>query len=252
MGLLISPIFVNARFTAVDPKREFSNPYSYVGNNPVMAIDPNGEAIFFMQGTWQKPLQFDYTRGVISRSLNDVPHEYRYPKKLSVRSRKGAARHLFNAIKQFHEANPDEVINLVGQSHGGNVFLNKVFLKKVRRYNKANPESQITFENVVLLNTPIRKRLLPDYEIMKNVIVVSIGDDPWQKAGGRVPGRARNQLPANDQVTNIFVDRDVFDNWYKQKFNSAPNGTDVHMESALRPYFWEKFVAPYFEERDDK
>jgi len=30
------------RFLQVDPAREFINPYSYVGNNPVMAVDPDG------------------------------------------------------------------------------------------------------------------------------------------------------------------------------------------------------------------
>jgi len=31
------------RFLAVDPMREFANPYSYVGNNPVFFLDSNGE-----------------------------------------------------------------------------------------------------------------------------------------------------------------------------------------------------------------
>lgn len=34
------------RFTSVDPKREFVNPYSYTGNNPVMFVDPDGQMKF--------------------------------------------------------------------------------------------------------------------------------------------------------------------------------------------------------------
>lgn len=34
------------RFLGVDPAREFVNPYSYVGNNPVAFIDPTGESAF--------------------------------------------------------------------------------------------------------------------------------------------------------------------------------------------------------------
>ena len=32
-----------ARFTSVDPKRQYQNPYSYVGNNPMMRIDLDGQ-----------------------------------------------------------------------------------------------------------------------------------------------------------------------------------------------------------------
>ncbi len=39
--LIVLP--VSARFTSVDPKREYPNPFSYVGNNPIIATDPTGE-----------------------------------------------------------------------------------------------------------------------------------------------------------------------------------------------------------------
>ncbi|PIE03518.1 MAG: hypothetical protein CSA81_01895 [Acidobacteria bacterium] len=35
--------FVFARFLQPDPKREHVNSYSYVGNNPILMVDPNGE-----------------------------------------------------------------------------------------------------------------------------------------------------------------------------------------------------------------
>lgn len=40
LALLISPCF--ARFTSVDPAREFVNTYAYVGNNPISKNDPTG------------------------------------------------------------------------------------------------------------------------------------------------------------------------------------------------------------------
>ncbi len=36
----------SARFLTVDPQREFHNPYSYTGNNPITFLDPNGEASY--------------------------------------------------------------------------------------------------------------------------------------------------------------------------------------------------------------
>ena len=45
------------RFLQVDPAREFYNPYSYVGNNPVSSIDPTGES------------EEDYTRLLISEHV---------------------------------------------------------------------------------------------------------------------------------------------------------------------------------------
>ncbi len=35
-----------ARFTSIDPNREFHNPYSYVGNNPVNSVDLDGRNSF--------------------------------------------------------------------------------------------------------------------------------------------------------------------------------------------------------------
>ena len=40
------------RFLEVDPAREFVNPYSYVGNRPVIATDPSGSNVYFSDEDW--------------------------------------------------------------------------------------------------------------------------------------------------------------------------------------------------------
>ena len=50
--LCINPLY--ARFIGVDPARQYENPYSYGGNNPVMMIDPGGK-IFLIANSDQEP-----------------------------------------------------------------------------------------------------------------------------------------------------------------------------------------------------
>ncbi len=36
------------RFYAMDPAGQFSSPYLYVGNNPLIMVDPDGEWVFLI------------------------------------------------------------------------------------------------------------------------------------------------------------------------------------------------------------
>ncbi len=65
--LLMMVLPVSARFTSVDPKLEYPNPYSYVGNNPIIATDPTGD---------EEYLGFDKNKqkqiaGLIEKMLSD-------------------------------------------------------------------------------------------------------------------------------------------------------------------------------------
>ena len=248
LGFLLIGSTVFARFISVDPKREYWNSYSYVGNNPIIAIDKNGEETFFVQGTRMKAKDIEsYIRNAITRTLNDVDGGYEFPGRLGLNERAKAAKHLFQAIRALHERDPSEPINLVGHSHGGNVFLGKTFKGLIQDYNANNADNPISIDNVILLNTPVRSDATPDFGIMKNVVLISVQGDKWQKAGGAVPGFGKAKIK-DDRVINIFVDRKSYKEWFAKRYPDQKVGYR-HTMSISDPDFWNTFVAPVLEKQ---
>ena len=248
LAFLLIGSTVFARFISVDPKREYWNSYSYVGNNPIIAIDKNGEETFFVQGTWMEAKDIPpNVKKAIAGTLKDTVSGYEYPGTLGLNERAKAARHLFQAVKTLHENDPSEPINLVGHSHGGNVFLGKTFKGLIRSYNAENADNPISIDNVILLNTPVRSDTKPDFEIMSTVVLVSVQGDKWQKAGGAVPGFGRRKIK-DDRVINIYVDKKAFKDWHQKKYPGVKVG-QRHVESISTPDFWKTFVAPVLEKQ---
>ncbi len=64
-----------ARFQQVDPQEEYPNSYSYVGNKPVVAFDPNGEHTVITNGIGGNPVPGPWPGGSTPYSWSYVPNK---------------------------------------------------------------------------------------------------------------------------------------------------------------------------------
>jgi len=65
-----------AVFTSADPKGQYFNGYSYVGDNPVNLVDPNGEWGWFARLAWGAPIGGTVGTGVGAIADKDFEHNW--------------------------------------------------------------------------------------------------------------------------------------------------------------------------------
>ena len=159
------------------------SPYTYVANNPLIAIDPDGRDIWFVHGTfssWETWIKGgeNYTANW-SKALNDDIgglFSWKYGSFTNSRlSRYIAARRLVRQIEKAYNENPEMLVQLVAHSHGGNVAILAANLLKKRG---------ISVDRLVLLGTPSRGDYRLKEGAVDELINTSIDDDIWQVAGG--------------------------------------------------------------------
>ena len=173
----------SGRFLTPDPLMLFRNGYTYTEGDPVNGIDPDGLLTIIVSGTgeqnaeWSQPgsemwntirdyfgetdacmFVFDWSTSVVDTIFGDAMF--------------GAARGLGNLIDDAIKACPNQPLNIVGYSHGGNVALAYSNLSGAR-----------FIDNLVTLGTPSRIDFDVNSRNVGNFCAVSRTDDLLQFAG---------------------------------------------------------------------
>jgi len=166
------------RWLQVDPADEFNSPYVYVGNNPVMYIDPDGKETFFIHGTfvsdktWDRALCRKWTS-----MLGDDKWDYEriHWSGQDNKIRNIDAKMIANTlIIAFQSGKP---VNIVCHSHGGNVAIAAI--------NEASEKCEgFKVDNLILIGTPVRKDYQLREGIVDNVVSVFSEYDKVQQWGG--------------------------------------------------------------------
>lgn len=66
------------RWVVHHPGNDYYSPYVYVRNNPIVAIDPNGEETYFVNGAGNDPSKWGYSQKIVTAlqnaGISDVKH----------------------------------------------------------------------------------------------------------------------------------------------------------------------------------
>ncbi len=177
----------------VDPLAEkyyHVSPYAYCANDPVNAIDPDGNVVIPVHGTWSGPETWKNLRGILNATNNlfgdntCVKSLFKWSSANYSKSRTEAANDLVQYIKeQLIGKDNSEPITLVGHSHGGNVCIEAINMM-MEMDDFMNRKI-----NLLTINTPVRD----DYQLSANAqdrvnhVNVFDSQDPVQVKGGKTP-----------------------------------------------------------------
>ncbi|MBR1402275.1 MAG: RHS repeat-associated core domain-containing protein [Prevotella sp.] len=177
-------------WTSTDPM-ELDYPgissYAYCAGNPVNAIDPNGNVVIPIHGTWAKEDTWKNLDGIINATNNlfgdkTLGNKFKWSGDNSSKQRTIAAKELISKIREeLNGLDSSEPITLVGHSHGGNVGIEAINMMMGMEEFK---DRKI---NLLTINTPVRD----DYQLSKiaqervNHVNVYDPQDPVQVRGGK-------------------------------------------------------------------
>ncbi|MDL2262896.1 RHS repeat-associated core domain-containing protein [Bacteroidales bacterium OttesenSCG-928-I21] len=195
---------------SVDPlahKYPSLTPYNYCANNPVMLVDPDGEQVFPVHGTWSRMKTWKDMKGIYAgtkKAFNDdkkASTDFNWGGGNYSQCRTTAARELVAYILEERElagVDASEPITLVGHSHGGNVAIEAINMMVEM------PELEGIEINLLTLNTPVRD----DYQLSEkaaertNHVNVYNEKDIVQKNGGNKTIIGKN--PSNKKFRGEF------------------------------------------------
>ena len=164
------------------------NPYIYCYNNSVKYLDPNGEQVVAVHGTWSDNNTWEDKQGIsryaaIKFGNTSFNFDFKWSGGNFSSYRYDAADQLIKHIRLIRIGlEQTEPITLVGHSHGGNVCIeaiNKMVLMH---------EFDDIKINLLTINTPVRKDHQLSYEAQKRVHHINVFDpfDPVQIMGGNL------------------------------------------------------------------
>ncbi len=238
------------RFTAIDPMAKLSpetflkdpqqlNSYTYVRNNPLGAIDPDGLLTIFIHGTVlpgknTNPFSEGYMKQVATDLGDNSYTNFSWSGTSSEKARTEAARNLESLVRNY-EFSEGEQLNIVGHSHGGNVSIEAINTNRMLR----------NVDNLVLLGAPNRDDYTLDNDNVGAVYnVYSLEDNIQNNWGGEFTTNPAESTYANhpwragENVKNLRF-RDM---------NKGP----IETHSWLRTQEAWSYIRKFIEDKDEE
>jgi RHS repeat-associated protein len=168
---------VIGRFTSRDPlfgKYPSISPYAYVLNNPINAIDPDGEDVWFVHGTFSDPdFMSQDTRNEYTSALQEsVQHSFNWISEANNTpiGRVNAAFRLAEDIAIAYKTNPSMLVQIVAHSHGGNVAIMAANILR---------SMDVPVHYLYLLGTPARESYTLQKGAVKNRAINISHSNDW-------------------------------------------------------------------------
>jgi RHS repeat-associated protein len=188
---------------SVDPlahKYPNMSPYAFTGNNPVMLVDPDGNRIISVHGTWSNVSTWKNTFGITQACHNlfgdnQLAAPFPWVAGNFAIFRTAGANSLIQTVRDEMQAEGfNGQITLVGHSHGGNLSI-----EALNMMVEMEEFSDVKF-NLLTINTPVRG----DYQLsdkakdrVNHVNVYDPNDPVQENSGNLFVARPSNTLPVS-------------------------------------------------------